>query len=132
MLTGVVTGYLAVNNTLWLSGELQAWQAAGQRPPVGPLVGLIVIIVGFGLVSIAGVFVGIWNLRETKSTDPRPLRSAIVVSMVSFVLMMTFLGGPLNDPAKIVFPILHAIVAAWTVGILRLKKVPVSPAAVVV
>ncbi len=129
VLAGLIAGYLAVTNTVWVSERIQDWQRVGQRPPGGPLAGLIFIVVGFSLVSVAGVLVGIWNLMTMKGTNPRPLRSAAVVSLVSFMLMMTFVGGLLNDPGKIGLPILHAVVAAWTIGILRLKRVP-TPAAV--
>ncbi|NWL32733.1 hypothetical protein [Paenarthrobacter nitroguajacolicus] len=92
---------------------------------------MIALIVCFSLASIAGVIIVIWNLRAMRGSAPQPMKAAIVVSLVSIVLLMTFIDGALNDPGKIGLPVLHAFVAAWTVGILRLKKVPTRPAVAV-
>lgn len=79
---------------------------------------------GFGAVSIARMVIGIWNLATLKRTARSPLIAAIAVSAASIVLTTVFIDGPLFDPVKIVWTALFAVVSLWTVGILRLKKLP--------
>lgn len=129
LITGLLTGFVTMVNTVMVNEQMQEMQSAGQRPPGAWLAGMIAIVVGFSVVSVAGVVIGIWNLKTLKGTSRPPLIAAIVVSSTSIVLMMIFIGGPWDDPVKVGWFLLHALVAVWTIGILRLKKVPTPLAA---
>lgn len=86
---------------------------------------MIALLAGFGLLAVAGVFVGIWNLKTLQTTARPPLLAAIAVSSIFIVLTVLFISAPFNNQGITGMLILHALVGAWTIGILRLKKVPV-------
>lgn len=124
--TGVLTCLVTVVNATTGIGHLQDMAASGVQPPAEWIAYVLAVIGAFGLVSIGGVVIGIWNLATIKSSARSPLIAAIVVSTASIVLTMVFIGGDLFDPVKIVWTSLHAVVGLWTIGVLRLKKVTAS------
>jgi hypothetical protein len=126
MLTGGATGLFTFVNVMALIGQVQDDNASGIPPAAGSIAEIITMVVAFTVVSLAGVIIGIWNLATLKSTARSPLIAAIVVSTVSIVLVMLFISGPPTDPVKITWAFVHAFVSVWTIGILRLKKVPAT------
>ena len=126
LLTGGATGLFTLASAASLVGQMQDDSAAGMPPADGWITGVIIVFVAFTVVSLAGVIIGIWNLATLKSTAQSPLIAAIVVSTVSIVLVMLFISGPPFRPVKVMWTFLHALVSVWTLGILRLKKIPAA------
>ncbi|MFH5880243.1 hypothetical protein [Arthrobacter sp. NA-172] len=124
LISGLFTATVfTVANTVAVNGQIQDLWSSGNRPEAGWIAAVVAIIVGFSVVSISGVLIGIWNLAAQKGTDRSPLIAAIVVSAASVVLAMVFIDGNLSDPANIGWVLVHVFVILWTIGILRLKKV---------
>jgi hypothetical protein len=126
LVSGLLTGLVTVTSAASGIGDLRDMAASGVEPPTEWITYLFGVTLGFGVVSIAGMVIGIWNLSTLKRTARSPLIAAIVVSAASIVLTMVFIDGPLFDPVKIVWAALHAVVSLWTAGILLLRKVPAA------
>jgi Na+-driven multidrug efflux pump len=122
--SGLLTCWVTVANAATGIGHLQDMGASGVQPPAEWIAYVFAIILGFGVASLAGVAIGIWNLASVRRTARSPLIAAVVVSAASIVLMMVFFSGSPFEPVKIGWVLLHAVVSIWTIGILRLKKVP--------
>lgn len=114
--SGLLAGLVTVANTR----QIQDMETSNALA----LTQTLAVIMAFGSVSIAGIVIGTWNLATLRGTVRLPLIAAITVSAASVVLTMAFVGGPPFDPVKIGWAALHTVVSLWTVGILRLKKVP--------
>jgi hypothetical protein len=123
VLSGLLTCWVTVTSAATGIGHLQDMAASGVEPPAEWIAYVFAVTLGFGVVSIAGVVIGIWNLATLRRTARSPLIAAIVVSATSIVLAMVFIDGSPFDPVKIGWTFLHAVVSLWTIGILRLKKV---------
>ncbi|WP_284983643.1 hypothetical protein [Arthrobacter sp. efr-133-TYG-118] len=123
--SGLLTCLVTVTNAATGIGHLRNMAESGVESPAEWIAYVFAVTLGFGVVSIAGMVIGIWNLATLKRTARSPLIAAVVVSAASIVLTMVFIDGPLFDPVKIGWAALHAVVSLWTVAILRLKKVPV-------
>lgn len=115
--SGLVTCLVTVVNAGTVIGQILDTEPSS----AGWIAGITAVIFAFGVVSIAGVVIGIWNLATIKSAARSPLIAAIVVSAASIVLTRVFIDGDLFDPVKIVWASPHAAVLLWTIGILRLK-----------
>ncbi|MGO4857065.1 hypothetical protein [Arthrobacter sp. 2MCAF14] len=124
LVSGLLTCWVTVTRAATGIGHLRDMAGSGVEPPAEWIAYVFAVTLGFGVVSIGGVAIGIWNIATLKRTARSPLIAAIVVSAASIVLTMVFIDGPLFDPVKIAWAALHAVVSLWTVGILRLKKVP--------
>jgi hypothetical protein len=118
--SGLLTCWVTVTSAATGIGHLRDMATSGVEPPAAWIAYVFAVTLAFGVVSIAGLAIGIWNLATLRRTARSPL---IAVSAASIVLMMVFFDGSLLDPVKIVWVALHAIVSLWTVGMLRLKKV---------
>lgn len=121
LVSGLLMGLVIVLASMPVIGQVQNLRVSEVRHQAGWIAFIIAIVVAFSVVSIAGVVIGIWNLVTIKSTARPPLIAAIVVSAASIVLLMFFLGEPL-DPMKMGWVLLHVLVSVWSFGILRLTK----------
>ncbi|WP_442543710.1 hypothetical protein ACSBOX_18180 [Arthrobacter sp. KN11-1C] len=130
LVTGLLTGLVTVTSATTGIGQLRDMADSGVKPPAEWIAYVIAVTLAFGVVSVAGVAIGVWNLATLKGTARSPLIAAIAVSAASIVLTVVFIDGPLFDPVKIVWAALHALVSLWTVGILRLKRIPAALTAV--
>lgn len=116
LMFGLFTAWITVANTVEINGQFLDYQAAGKHVPVGWIATVVAVIVGFSVLSLAGLFIGIWNLRGLGTMSPAPLVAAIVYSLMSIAMMAVFLsefGGTFG------LVLLHALVVFMTVRILR-------------
>ena len=67
LISGVFTAWIAVVYTVGGNGQFQDYQAAGKSVPAGWIAAVVAICVAFGVVALAGLFVGIWNLSDLKT-----------------------------------------------------------------
>ena len=116
LMFGLFTAWITVANTVEINGQFLDYQAAGKHVPVGWIATVVAVIVGFSVLSLAGLFIGIWNVRGLGTMSPAPLVAAIVYSLMSIAMMAVFLsefGGTFG------LVLLHALVVFMTVRILR-------------
>ncbi|MDR6639607.1 hypothetical protein [Paenarthrobacter nitroguajacolicus] len=116
LMLGLFTAWIAVVNTLQINGQLLDYQARGTQIPAGWIASFVAVIVGFSMLSIAGLFIGIWNLRGLRTMSPGPLVAAIVYSLMSIAMMAVFLS---EYGATLSLVLVHALIVFMTVRILR-------------
>lgn len=130
LMFGVFTAWITVVYTVGGNGQFQDYQAAGKSVPAGWIAAVVAICVAFGVVALAGIFVGIWNLSDLKTMTPAPLIAAIVFSAASIAMTLVFFPGPLADPPKVAWSLLHGLVIVMTIRILRQEGIRSLKAAI--
>lgn len=116
LMLGVSMAWITVVNTVEINGQLMDHQTGGTQMPAGWITSVVAVIVGFSVLSIAGLFIGIWNLRGLGTMSPAPLVAAIIYSLVSIVMMAVFLN---EYGATLSLVLLRAFFVFMTVRILR-------------
>jgi hypothetical protein len=120
LILGALMAWITVVNTLEINGQLMDHQAGGTQMPAGWITSVVAVIVGFSVLSIAGIFIGIWNLRGLGTMSPGPLVAAIVYSLTSVAMMTLFLSEYGATPSLV---LLHAFIFFMTVRTLRQEGV---------
>ncbi len=116
LMLGLFTAWITVVNTAEINGQFLDHQARGTHVPAGWIATAVAVIVAFSVLSIAGLFIGIWNLRGLGTMSPAPLVAAIIYSLMSIVMMAVFLN---EYGATLSLVLLHAFLVFMTVRILR-------------
>lgn len=115
-MSALLMAWITVVNAVEINGQFLGYQAAGTHAPAGWIATVVAVIVGFSVVSIGGLLIGIWNLSGLKTMSPAPLVAATVYSSMSIVMMAVFLN---ELGATLSLVILHALVIVMTIRILR-------------
>ncbi|WP_416417961.1 hypothetical protein [Paenarthrobacter aromaticivorans] len=116
LMSALLTAWITVVNTVEINGQFLDYQAAGTHVPAGWIATVVAVIVGFSVVSAAGLLIGIWNLSGLRAMSPAPLVAAIVYSSISIVMTAVFLN---EFGAMLTLALLHALVIFMTIRILR-------------
>ncbi|MDI2020896.1 hypothetical protein [Paenarthrobacter nicotinovorans] len=116
LMFGLFTAWIAVVNTVQIDGLLLDYQATGTQIPAGWIASFVAVTVGFSVLSITGLFIGIWNLRGLRTMSPGPLAAAIVYSLMSIAMMAVFLN---EYGATLSLVLVHVLIVFMTVRILR-------------
>lgn len=115
LMSGSALAWITIMNTVAVNGKFLDYQAAGTPVPAGWIATVVAVIVGFAVVSLAGLFVGIWNLLSLKTMIPSPLIAGIFFSAASVVMLMLFF----DDSSKFAWAFIHALVIFMTIRMLR-------------
>lgn len=118
LILGSSTGWITFMNTVNLNERFQNHQTVGTPAITGWNATVVVVVAAFAAVSLFGLVVGAWNLLNLRTMSRPPLAAALVFSVLSAVLSLLFLTGPVG----ILLALFHVFLIVMTIRILRQER----------